>query len=56
MVLFTHNVKKIKDATYKNGNIYGTCKRGLIYVNVTCSGNLESEKLLHQEVPPVEMR
>ena len=26
----------------------------LIYVDVPCSGNLQSEKLLHQEVPPVE--
>ena len=29
MVLFTHNVKNIKDAAYKNGDVDGTCKRAL---------------------------
>ena len=29
MVLFTHNVKKIKGAAHKNGYVDGTCKRGL---------------------------
>ena len=28
-VLFTHNVKKIKDAVHSNGDIDGTCKRSL---------------------------
>ena len=30
MVLFTHNVKKIKCTTCKNGYIDGTCKRALM--------------------------
>ena len=29
MVLFTHNVKKIKGAAHKNGDVDGRCKRGL---------------------------
>ena len=29
MVLFTHNVKKIKGAVYKNGDVDGTCKQAL---------------------------
>ena len=27
MMLFTHNIKKIKGATDKNGDIVGMCKR-----------------------------
>ena len=27
MVLFIHNIKKIKDAAYKNGDINSTCNR-----------------------------
>ena len=30
MVLFTHNVKKMKDAAHKNGDVDGTRKRPLI--------------------------
>ena len=30
MVQFTHNIKTIKGASHKNGDIDGTCKRGLI--------------------------
>ena len=26
MALFTHNIKKIKGAAHKNGDIGGTCK------------------------------
>ena len=29
MVLFTHIIKKIKGAAYKNGDVDGTCKRSL---------------------------
>ena len=29
MALFTHNLEKIKDTADKNGNIDGTCKRGI---------------------------
>ena len=30
MVLFTHNVKKIKGAAHTNGDVDDTCKRGFI--------------------------
>ena len=29
LVLFTHDVKKIKGAAQKNGEVYGVCKRAL---------------------------
>ena len=29
MVLFTHNVRMIKDAAHKNGDIDGNCKQAL---------------------------
>ena len=32
MVLFTHTIKKIKDAAYKNSDIDGTCKQALIFL------------------------
>ena len=38
MVLFTHNVEKIKGATHKNGDIDHTCKRTLRHLSVVISG------------------
>ena len=31
MVLFTHNLKKIKGTAYRNGDVGGTCKQALIF-------------------------
>ena len=31
--MFTRNIKKIKSANHKNGDIDGTCKRGLTQYN-----------------------
>ena len=40
MVQFTHNIKTIKGAAHKNGDIDGTCKRGLIITEsyLQCNG------------------
>ena len=43
MVLFTHNVKKIKGVAHKNVGVNGTCKRTLIpekntAVKIECDG------------------
>ena len=35
MVLFTHDVKKIKGAAHKNGDVHGTRKRSLLPAHKT---------------------
>ena len=35
MVLFTHNVKKIKGAAHKNGDVDGKCRRTLYAIVLT---------------------
>ena len=47
MVLFTSNIKKIKDAVHKNGDVDGTCKRALKGVPILRIFRLPKTIMMH---------
>ena len=47
MVLFTRNVKKIKGAVYKNGDVDDTCKRALKNVDLFRIFRLPKTIMMH---------